>query len=73
VVELVLCFLGGKAEIVAGQQRVKAGKEVFIVSKGGNRGIKALTDLTVLHVAHPPPSEQDHQKVYAGLDWGKFD
>ena len=73
-VELVLCVLEGKAEIVAGDQRVQAGKDdIFIVPKGANRGIKALTDLTVLHVAHPPPSEQDHQQVYAGLDKGKFD
>ena len=73
-VELVLCVLEGKAEIVAGDQRVKAGKDdLIVVPKGANRGIKAQTDLTALHVAHPPPSERDHQQVHAGLDAGKFE
>ena len=66
-VELVLCVLEGEAEVVAGDQRIYAGKDdLIIIPKGANREVKALTELTVLHVVHPPPSEQDNQKVHAG-------
>lgn len=73
-VELVLCVLEGEAEVVAGDQRFNVAKDdLIIVPKGADRGVKALTDLTVLHVVHPPPSERDHQQVHAGLDAGKFE
>ncbi|CAB1076444.1 hypothetical protein D1AOALGA4SA_4240 [Olavius algarvensis Delta 1 endosymbiont] len=73
-VELVLCILEGKAEVVAGEESVAAGKnDILIIPKGEKRGVKALTELTVLHVVHPPPSDMDHQEVHAKLVQGKFD
>ena len=73
-VELVLCILDGKAEIVAGDEKVVAAKnDIFIVPKGQKRGIKALTELTVLHVVAPPPSDADHKEVHARIAEGKFD
>ena len=73
-VELVLCILEGKAEVVAGEERVSAAKnDIIIIPKGEKRGIKALSELTVLHVVHPPPSDMDHKQVHAGLAEGKFD
>ena len=73
-VELVLCILDGKAEIVAGEEKVVASKnDIFIVPKGQKRGIKALTELTVLHVVAPPPSDMDHKEVRAMIAEGKFD
>lgn len=73
-VELVLCILDGKAEIVAGEEKVVAAKnDIFIVPKGQKRGIKALTELTVLHVVAPPPSDMDHKEVRAMIAEGKFD
>ena len=73
-VELVLCILEGEAEIVAGDELVTAGKDdLIIIPKGVKRGVKALTELTVLHVVAPPPSEDDHKEVHQRLAEGKFD
>ena len=73
-VELVLCILEGKAEVVAGEERVVAGKnDIIIIPKGEKRGVKALSELTVLHVVQPPPSDMDHKEVHARLAQGKFD
>jgi quercetin dioxygenase-like cupin family protein len=73
-VELVLCILDGKAEVVAGEERLAAGKnDIIIIPKGEKRGVKALSELTVLHVVQPPPSDMDHKEVHARLAQGKFD
>jgi len=73
-VELVLCVLEGKAEVAAGEERVAAGKnDIIIIPKGEKRGVKALSELTVLHVVQPPPSDMDHKEVHARLAQGKFD
>jgi quercetin dioxygenase-like cupin family protein len=73
-VELVLCILEGEAEIVAGDELVTAGKDdLIIIPKGVKRGVKALSELTVLHVVAPPPSEDDHKEVHQRLAEGKFD
>jgi quercetin dioxygenase-like cupin family protein len=73
-VELVLCILEGKAEVVAGEERIAAGKnDIIIIPKGEKRGVKALSELTVLHVVQPPPSDMDHKEVHARLAQGKFD
>jgi len=73
-VELVLCILEGKAEVVAGEERVAAGKnDIIIIPKGEKRGVKALSELTVLHVVQPPPSDLDHKEVHARLAKGEFD
>ena len=73
-VELVLCILEGKAEVVAGEERVAAGKnDIIIIPKGEKRGVKALSELTILHVVQPPPSDMDHKEVHARLAQGKFD
>ena len=73
-VELVLCILEGEAEIVAGDELVTAAKDdLIIIPKGVKRGVKALTELTVLHVVAPPPSGDDHKEVHQRLAEGKFD
>ncbi len=73
-VEVVLCILEGEAEIVAGDERVVAKKhDLIVVPKGVKRGVKALSELSVLHVVQPPPGEADHQEVHQRLAEGKFD
>jgi len=73
-VELVLCVLDGNAEVVAGEERLAAGKnDIIIIPKGEKRGVKALSELTVLHVVQPPPSDMDHKEVHERLAQGKFD
>jgi quercetin dioxygenase-like cupin family protein len=73
-VELVLYVLEGEAELVAGDERVMAGKDdLIVIPKGVKRGVKALTELTILHVVQPPPGEEDHREVHGKLAQGKFD
>lgn len=73
-VDVVLCILDGKAEIVAGDERMVAGeKDIIIVPQGVKRGIKALTELTVLHIVQPPPSEEDHEEVHRKIAQGIFE
>ena len=73
-VEVVLCILEGEAEIVAGEERVVAKKhDLIVVPRGVKRGVKALSELSVLHVVQPPPGEADHQEVHQRLAEGKFD
>jgi quercetin dioxygenase-like cupin family protein len=73
-IELVLCILEGKAEVVAGEESVTAGKnDIIVIPKGEKRGVKALSELTVLHVVAPPPSDMDHKEVHERLAQGRFD
>jgi mannose-6-phosphate isomerase-like protein (cupin superfamily) len=63
-----------EAEVVTGDERVTARKDdLIIVPKGLKRGIKALTELSILHVVQPPPSDEDHSQVHARLAEGRFE
>jgi quercetin dioxygenase-like cupin family protein len=73
-VELVLYIIAGEAEVVTGDERVQAQKDDLLVfPKGVKRGVKALTELTILHVVSPPPSADDHNEVHAKLAEGSFE
>ena len=73
-VEVVLCILEGTAEIVAGDEKVIAKRDdLIIVPKGVKRGVRALSELTVLHVVQPPPGEEDHKEVHQRIAEVKFD
>jgi quercetin dioxygenase-like cupin family protein len=73
-VDVVLCILEGEAEIVAGDETVSAHKDdLIIVPKGHKRGVKAITEMTLLHVVQPPPGQDDHNQVHQKLAEGKFD
>ena len=73
-VDVVLCILEGEAEIVAGDKTISAQKDdLIIVPKGHKRGVKALTEMTLLHVVQPPPGEEDHNRVQQKLAEGKFE
>ena len=71
---LVLCILDGEAEVVAGNERLTAAKDdLIVIPKGAKRGVKALTEVTILHVVQPPPAAEDHNEVHAKLAQGKFE
>jgi quercetin dioxygenase-like cupin family protein len=73
-VDVILCILEGDAEVVAGEERIRTKvNDLVVVPKGVKRGVRALTDLTVLHVVQPPPSEEDHKEVHQRLALGKFE
>ena len=73
-VDLVLYILEGEAEVVAGDERLNAVKDdLIIIPRGAKRGVKAQTELTILHVVQPPPAAEDHNEVHAKLAKGKFE
>jgi len=73
-IDVVLYIVEGEAEVVAGDERINAKKnDLIIVPKGIKRGVKALTELIVLHVVQPPPTEKDHHEVHEKLALGKFE
>ena len=73
-VDLILYILEGTAEVAAGEERLSAKKDdLIVIPKGAKRGIKALADLSILHVVQPPPSEEDHKEVHAKLAQGRFE
>jgi len=73
-VDLILYILEGEAEVVAGEERLSAGKDdLIVIPKGAKRGVKALTELTILHVVQPPPTAEDHNEVHAKLAQGRFE
>lgn len=73
-VDVILCVLEGEAEVIAGEERISAKvNDLIIIPKGIKRGVRALTELTVLHVVQPPPSEEDHKEVHQKLTLGKFE
>jgi hypothetical protein len=46
---------------------------LVVVPKGIRRGVKALTELSVLHVVQPAPSEKDHIEVHQKITAGRFE
>ena len=73
-VDLILVILEGEAEVVAGDERLTARQnDLIVIPKGAKRGIKALTELTILHVVQPPPAAKDHNEVHAKLAQGRFE
>ena len=45
----------------------------IIVPKGHKRGVRAVSELTLLHVVQPPPEAKDHDQVHQKLAEGKFE
>lgn len=73
-VDLILVILEGEAEVVAGDERLTVRQnDLIVIPKGAKRGVKALTELTILHVVQPPPAAEDHNEVHAKLAQGRFE
>ncbi|MBI4595734.1 MAG: cupin [Candidatus Tectomicrobia bacterium] len=72
-VDVIFCIYKGKGEIVAGESSlpVKSG-DVVVVTAGEKRGIKAETEMQVLHIVVPPPTDGDHSEVHTRLAEGRF-
>jgi uncharacterized protein (DUF2249 family) len=72
-IDLVLLIHIGRGEVVAAESRfqVKPG-DIVIVPRGEKRGVKAETDMEVLHIVSPPPSDSDHEEVASKLTTATF-
>jgi quercetin dioxygenase-like cupin family protein len=73
-VHVVLYILSGEGEVVAGEKRrnVKEG-DLVVIPRKMSRGVKAKTDMVVLHVVSPPPTEADHGDMAARIARGDFE
>jgi len=72
-VDLTMVVLEGEGQIVAGadEQPIGPGAVAFVPA-GEARGIRAETRLVLLHVVTPPPTQEDHVQVMAGLQHGAW-
>lgn len=72
--DLVLLVHSGRGELVAGSQRfeLKVG-DVAVIPGGERRGIRATTEMEILHLASPPPTDADHEEVVKKLSDGRFE
>lgn len=72
-IDVVLCFLKGSGEVVADQDRFDVNEgDLVVIPSGLARGILAKTEMAVLHVVQPIPSEGDHKEVHSRLQQGRF-
>jgi quercetin dioxygenase-like cupin family protein len=73
-VHVVLYILKGEGEVVAGEtrRRVKEG-DLVVVPRRMKRGVKAKTDMVILHVVSPPPTQADHGDMAARIARGDFE
>lgn len=73
-INLVLYIVEGTGEVIAAGNKynVKAG-DLIIVPEGEDRGIKAHTNLTMLHIVSPPPTIADHKEVKEKLEKKVFE
>jgi quercetin dioxygenase-like cupin family protein len=71
-VHVVLYVLSGEGEVVAGEERrlVREG-DLVVVPRKMKRGVRAKTDMVILHVVSPPPTQADHGDM-AGIARGDF-
>ena len=73
-VDVVIYVIEGEAEIVAADKKFVAKKnDLVVVPKGIRRGVKALTELSILHVVRPAPLEKDHIEVHQKITAGRFE
>lgn len=72
-VDFAIVVLEGEGRIVAGdrEEAVAAGT-VALVPAGAKRGLLAVSRLVALTVVTPPPTDQDHAEVVAGLRRGRW-
>ena len=72
-VDMALVVLEGEGLLVAGEREETARPGVVaFVPAGESRGLKAQTRLVALHVVTPPPTQDDHAGVIAGLAKGEW-
>lgn len=73
-VHVVLYVLAGEGEVVAGaeRRRVREG-DLVVVPRRMKRGVKAKTDMVILHVVTPPPTQADHGDMAARIARGDFE
>ena len=70
----VLYILSGEGEVVAGKERraVREG-DLVVVPRKVRRGVRAKTEMLVLHVVTPSPTQADHGDMAERIARGEFE
>lgn len=73
-VHVTLFVLSGEGDVVAGKEHrhVKRG-DLVVVPRKVRRGVKAKTDMVVLHVVSPSPTQADHGDMAERIARGEFE
>jgi quercetin dioxygenase-like cupin family protein len=73
-VHVVIYVIAGEGEVVAGGDRrpLKEG-DLVVVPRRIRRGVKAKTDMVILHVVSPPPTQADHGDMAGRIARGEFE
>ncbi len=73
-VHVALYILSGEGEVVAGKERRNVTEgDLVVVPRKMRRGVKAKTDLIVLHVVSPSPTRADHGDMAERILRGEFE
>lgn len=73
-VHVVLYVLSGEGEVVAGEERRKVREgDLVVVPRKVKRGVRAKTEMVILHVVSPPPTQADHGDMAARIARGDFE
>lgn len=72
-VDITFVILEGEGTLVAGDREEEVGPGALAFAGAGEaRGLRARTRLIAVHVVAPPPTEEDHTAVMAGLRRGSW-
>lgn len=72
-VDLAIVVLEGDGRLVADErEEAVAAGAVALVPAGAPRGLIAVSRLVALTVVTPPPTDEDHAEVMAGLRRGRW-
>ena len=73
-VHVALYIVSGEGEVVAGKERRKVAEgDLVVVPRKVRRGVKAKTDMIVLHVVSPSPTQADHGDMADRIARGEFE
>ena len=73
-VHVALYIVSGEGEVVAGKERRNVTEgDLVVVPRKVRRGIKARTDMIVLHVVSPSPTQADHGDMAGRIARGEFE
>ena len=72
-VDITFVILEGEGTLVVGDHEQVVGPGALAFAAAGEaRGLRARTRLIAVHVVAPPPTEEDHTAVMAGLRRGSW-
>ncbi len=72
--DVVIFVYKGEGEVVASSSRFSVRQGDMVVVRGGSkRGIKAATDMQILHIVVPPPGASDHDRISEMIEKGLFE